>query len=113
MITVVGEKGKKMPRLIDKDELKKAIQENICQVMCDEPRGCSCCRVDDVWNVIYEMPTVDAVEVVRCKDCAYWGNKVMLKDGTRGDCLNFFGYMTTTDFFCKWGEKRNQGGQNA
>ena len=51
-------------------------------------------------------------DIVRCKDCAYWGNKVMLKDGTRGDCLNFFGYMTTTDFFCKWGEKRKESGQN-
>lgn len=55
----------------------------------------------------------DIEEVVRCKDCAYWGNKVTLKDGTRGDCLNFFGYMTTTDFFCKWGEKRKESGQNA
>ena len=60
-----------MPRLIDKDKVKEAIQKKICEVMCDEPRGCACCRVDDVWDVIYEMPTVDAVPVVRCKECKY------------------------------------------
>ena len=71
MGTVTWEKGEKMPKLVDKDELKKAIQENICQVMCDEPRGCSNCRVDDVWDVIYEQPTVDAepVKQERCEFC--------------------------------------------
>lgn len=55
----------------------------------------------------------DIEEVTRCKDCVYWGTKVIMKDETRGDCLNFFGYMTQPDFYCKWGEKRKDGGQNA
>lgn len=25
-----------------------------------------------MWDVLEEMPTVDAVKVVRCKDCAYY-----------------------------------------
>lgn len=105
-----------MPRLIDKDELKKAIQENICQVICDEPRGCSYCRVDDVWDVIHEQPTVDidaitasheqigfdkgyregyaqatvdAVPVVRCKDCRKW-------------CI----CHKSDDYYCADGERR-------
>ena len=46
-------------------------------------------------------PTVDAVEVVRCKDCKHW---------TMGYCNNFayYDYEPTTneDDFCSYGERR-------
>lgn len=50
-------------RLIDVEKLKEAIQKNICQMSCDEPRGCSYCKASDVWDVICEQPTVDAEPV--------------------------------------------------
>ena len=89
-----------MPRVIDKDELKKAIQENICQAICDEPRGCSYCRVDDVWDVIYEQPIVDAVEVVRCKNCKHLEEDECPWTGV----IDWNGY-------CSRGEKRKESGQ--
>lgn len=46
-------------------------------------------------------PTVDAVEVVRCKDCIYHEN---------GCCINSESYDDTRyrpDYFCADGERRN------
>ena len=54
-------------------------------------------------------PTVDAVEVVRCKDCEYW------REGS--GIFDFLPYCELTatkcdgEHFCSWGEKsvlRNQ-----
>lgn len=48
-------------------------------------------------KALNHMPTVDAVPVVRCKDCAYW-------DATEKVCVD----MMTADEngFCSWGERR-------
>ena len=45
------------------------------------------------------------IRVVKCKDCMYWGTKVITQDGRHGDCLNFFGHTTPSDFYCKWGTR--------
>ena len=54
-------------------------------------------------------PTVDAVEVVRCKDCEYW------KEGSGIFDFSPYCELTATkcdgEHFCSWGEKsvlRNQ-----
>ena len=58
------------------------------------------------------MPTVDAVEVVRCKNCKHWQH---IEDGF-GDCtnprFNLPGHVDPTmelDGFCSCGERRNNG----
>lgn len=53
-----------------------------------------------VWaaDEVAKMPTIDAVEVVRCKDCTYW-------DGTC--CADFC--TTDPDGYCSWGERRKDG----
>lgn len=33
---------------------------------------CRACEVDDVKAELEEAPTIDAVPVVRCKDCKWW-----------------------------------------
>lgn len=43
------------------------------------------------------QPTVDAVEVVRCKDCKYY--KGLAECYAIGDCMGTNGY-------CAWGERR-------
>ena len=55
-------------------------------------------------------PTVDAVEVVRCKDCKLYGNYDM-KNHKR---LKFhwcrkFGNITKEDDFCSYGERKHNG----
>lgn len=60
--------------------------------------------IRDAVDAVKQMPTIDAVTVVRCKDCAYWANNIRTADGMHGDCLNFS--TTGTDFFCAYGERR-------
>ena len=66
---------------------------------------------------IDEAPTVDAVEVVRCKDCNYgklddaawchdvYGNE---NDTTLYHCLYGFGH-NKCDHFCSYGERKGDG----
>ena len=55
-------------------------------------------------RALLKLPTVDAVEVVRCKDCKHW---------TMGYCNHFayYGYepMTSEDDFCSYGERKDNG----
>lgn len=60
---------------------------------------------------IDNAPTVDAVEVVRCKDCKHW-----LKDFA--GCSEFVGrcdyanYMIGANGYCLYGEKMEKGADN-
>lgn len=63
--------------------------------------------VDDIVkyykNTISEAPTVDAVPIVRCKDCEYLGNKI---DYLRYVCnKRQVPYCYLTDF-CLYGERK-------
>ena len=48
---------------------------------------------------IADAPTVDAVPVVRCKDCAVPHNKYT-------GCPELNGLVTPSDFFCPFGEQK-------
>ena len=58
---------------------------------------------------IKNAPTVDAVEVVRCKDCKYWGQDVCSFSGDdESFCTNPNGldnYAHPEDF-CSYGERK-------
>lgn len=60
----------------------------------------------DALGVVEEAPTVDAVEVVRCKDCKHW-----LKDV--GGCTDQVGrcewanYMVGANGYCVYGERKD------
>ena len=62
-----------------------------------------------VVQTVKAQPTVDAVEVVRCKDCKYWGQDVC---GYSGDdesfCTNPDGLdnYAHPDDFCSYGERK-------
>ena len=72
---------------------------------------------------IADAPTVDAVEVVRCKDCKYWGDedgKLQCSDGVlfaRCKIHNYLldgrhtGWCPTENDFCSYGE-RKEGADN-
>ena len=86
-----------MSRLISVDVYKKRIDRYPPEIR------------DTAKKELRYTPTVDAVEVVRCKDCEYW------REG-RG-LFDFFPYCELTatkcdgEHFCSWGEKsvlRNQ-----
>ena len=57
-------------------------------------------RVDGILDAImniHECPTIDAVPVVRCKDCKYFDS-----EDDRGCSMD----VRYSDFFCKGGERR-------
>ena len=94
-----------MARLIDADAFTK--------------EHCSGCKYFDVNGIctidnpvcgsvmiVNELPTVDSVEVVRCKDCKHYLE--------REQGCNHFGYYSHTpyveeDDFCSYGERRTDG----
>ena len=49
--------------------------------------------------ILREAPTVDAVEVVRCKNCAVPHNKYT-------GCPKLNGLVTPPDFYCPFGERK-------
>ena len=78
----------------------------------DANSACNRCRMKNCGNcgccIIGTEPTVDAVEVVRCKDCEHriyvdMGDEI----GAVGGC-ELFGIAMHYDCFCSYGE-RNDG----
>ena len=72
-------------RLIDANKLEERVK------IIDKP----------AWMVVRDAPTVDAVEVVRCKDC-----KHLEITGCYGECgRGYLGIVKPWDF-CSYGERR-------
>ena len=102
-----------MARMIDADKLKTAIraeswkQERKVQL-----------TLDFIDIIISEQPSVDAVEVVRCRDCTYWGDedgKLQGSDGVlfaRCKAHNYLidgrhtGWCPSENDFCSYGERK-------
>ena len=70
--------------------------------------------------ILREAPTVDAVEVVRCRECKYWGDeagKLQHSDGVlfaRCKVHNYLidgghtGWCPTENDFCSYGERKGR-----
>lgn len=60
-------------------------------------------------DVIRLLPTVDAVEVVRCKDCIHWHEPegVCLKIYSDGNVSPYAWQDRKPDDFCSYGERKN------
>ena len=80
-------------RLIDADYGQK--QLTIAEVECGKNFETDCNHVRDFLNA---MPTIDAVPVVRCRECKY-------RDGTPGQPNIQCGQMHEDDF-CSYGERK-------
>ena len=50
-------------------------------------------------SIIRKMPTIDAVEVVRCRDCKHW-----YQDADSGMACEFTNMSQPEDGFCNWAE---------
>ena len=88
-------------RMIDANALKSEF-EWLKSVVNESSKG----EVMDVMQRIDNAPTVDAVEVVRCKDCKYsYGSKYCTNEAWKDE-----GNTVTIepDAFCSYGEKRNE-----
>lgn len=52
-----------------------------------------------------EVPTVDAVEVVRCKDCKHNYYNMIPSGEADHECAKCVELPITADFYCAWGER--------
>lgn len=76
-------------RLIDADALRDKLQEEIDKAIppFDDVIGSIRCGVRLARNIVEDEPTIDAVPVIRCKDCKWYyrgGATCMYWDGENG-----------------------------
>ena len=74
--------------------------------------------IEEFVRFLKKQPTVDAVEVVRCRDCKYWGDeagKLQCSDGAllaRCKVHNYLidgrhtGWCPTENDFCSYGDRK-------
>lgn len=63
-------------------------------------------------SIIDKMPTVDAVEIVRCKDCEYHEER-NLHGVVRYDCkLAFYPFALKADDYCSNGKRKERFDEN-
>ena len=90
-------------RLIDADKIYDAIERRY-QVSSGIEHRCE----RDFLDLICASDTVDAVEVVRCRDCKHWDSETWFCDnhstfGHHGLEWNMF----SEDDFCSYGERKD------
>lgn len=99
-----------MTRLIDADAIEYHMMAK------EDWLGCTVEDSEMVWKVdIDAMPTVDAVPVIRCKDCKYWlKNQDYYEEGSRlfsalDPCQKLDGLtdVTETDY-CSKAERKEE-----
>ena len=92
-----------MARLIDSDSLLKKIHDTAEGLAdCDQQNAAWALWKYAVRDIMDEE-TVDAVEVVRCRDCAVPHNKYT-------GCPKLNGLVTTPDFYCPFGKRKDGDG---
>lgn len=57
----------------------------------------------EVADMIEEAPTIDAVPVVRCKDCRYWGIGISVETD-KVKCCEYARYMVGENGYCVYGD---------
>lgn len=106
-----------MARLIDADKIVNGIALYMAEnaYLNDTPLD----ALKMVSNWITEATAVDAVEVVRCRDCTYWGDedgKLQGSDGVlfaRCKAHNYLidgrhtGWCPSENDFCSYGERKD------
>lgn len=102
-----------MARLIDADKRIEEIKKIYCDG-CDNYGGVKCraCWVDDAMCLIDDATTVDAVEVVRCRDCKWYMPGDLFKDimfchRLKKDNGKPAKYNYCADDFCSCGERKD------
>ena len=84
-------------RLIDCHKAKRAIYQHKTQRL----------QKETVLKILDSAPTIDAVPVVRCKDCVYH-----YRDSDEGYICGISGDFTGDNEFCYKGKREDKGNEN-
>lgn len=105
-----------MGRLIDADNRISEIKKLYCDG-CDNYGGAKCrtCFVDYAMGLFDDAPTVDAMEVVRCRDCKWYMpgdlfTDIMFCHRLKKENGKPAKYNFSADHFCSYGERKEGDG---
>ena len=89
-----------MSRLIDADKLNKKLTE---KALAQRNTPLVECR-----ELIHDAPTVDAVEVVRCKDCKHHEELLNNNDGNVLCWVHDIDVIVDGNGYCSYGERKEK-----
>ena len=109
-----------MPDLITRAAALAQIKENYCD-WCDHTDLCKSCETYDcIVTIEQHVPAVDAVPVVRCRDCKHRPTENRNRNGfaiefpdEKCPCQcedGWYNWYPDDDWFCADGERRNEDG---
>lgn len=99
--------------LIDADAMMKHLENLLCG-NCDTPRKEGWCDVCDYAYLMDEMkkePIVDAIEVIKCKDCKYMTEHYDTDGNVSYWTCSEWDAGTDYDGYCHYGERREDVGK--
>ena len=84
---------------------------------CDDCQKCNARYLEVSCDRLLKFPTVDAVEVVRCRDCRYYEIMQLKRDGTddrryKPSLCVLHNRNFDEDYFCADGKRREDGKSN-
>ena len=97
-----------MARLIDVNKVIDSMQKCLDESP-DKKHSVGYCAFESIIEGLKQEPTVDAVEVVRCKDCKHWLKDVPLCTDDIGRC-RFANYLVGGNAYCVYGERKDGDG---
>ena len=91
-------------RLIDADALKEQLREELPEATTEQQSDCQFAEIVmfDAW--VDSWPTIDAVPVVRCKECRWKEDE----QPGMAYCSAVVGGWVDEDWFCKGGERSEE-----
>ena len=97
-------------RLIDANDALERLEKAEQEMMVVSMVGCKAVPMHGVIEFIKTRLTVDAVEVVRCKDCKHWNEETGFCDEhshffNDGMCWDMF----NENDYCSYGERKDNG----
>lgn len=88
-----------MEKYVDCEKVKEMFNRYFHNLQGSEAQILVC----DMKQAFLELPTADVVQVVRCKDCAVPHNRWT-------GCPKLNGLVTPPNFYCGYGERKNENG---
>ena len=94
-------------RLIDANELEHHMFERFLTLVAENgPYDHYTCGYQDAIDDVEDAPTIDAVEVVRCRECKHWGYGIPGDGEEVRVCVENAEIEMPCDGFCHKGERR-------